>query len=418
MTGAANARCRAARLAPLVLAALLAGLGGCVTLPAPTPLAATDAPPFVENEAVLLVDGPAALAAMLRAIAAARDHVNLEVFVFADDAVGREVAEVLLRKQAEGVQVNLIYDSLGSQKTPKTFFSRLAAAGVSVLEFNPIAQGLVAYAHRDHRKILVVDGEVAFTGGINISAAYASSSQAYRQRHASPSATAGLRDTSVQIRGPAVAAFQRLFLDTWREQRAPPLADRRYLPALRPAGAATVRVIGSGRGPARGAMYRALLSAIAGAARSAHLTTGFFVPDRQLLDVLTRAARRGVDVQLLVPGFTDHPVVQAAGRAHYAELLRAGVQIHEERDVLLHAKTAVIDGVWSSIGSTNLDAWSFVRNQEVDAVVLDRAFGRQMQALFHADRARAAGIHAAAWAGRPCGARVLEGYARLWKGLF
>lgn len=376
------------------------------------------APFFTGNRATLLVDGPAALTAMLHAMAAARDHINLEIFVFADDAVGRQVADVLLRKQAEGVQVNLLYDSLGSEKTPRTFFRRLAAGGIAVLEFNPIARGLVAYGRRDHRKILVVDGEVAFTGGINVSAAYARSSAAFRRRQASPSATAGLRDTCVEVRGPAVAAFQRLFLDLWRSQGGTPLAPRTYFPAARTADGALVQVVGSGPGPTRGAMYLTLLSALAAAEKSAYLTTGFFVPDRQLREALTGAARRGVDVQLLVPGFTDHPVVQAAGRAHYAELLESGVRIHEEHGVLLHAKTAVIDGVWSSVGSTNLDPWSFARNLESDAVILDPAFGASMRAMFEADRSRATTIMATAWAERSLGARLLEAYASLWSGLF
>jgi cardiolipin synthase len=355
---------------------------------------------------------------MLRAIAGARDHVNLEIFVFADDAVGREVADALLRKQAEGVQVNLLYDSLGSEKTPRAFFDRLAAGGIAVREYNPVARGLAAYARRDHRKILVVDGELAFTGGINISAAYAMSSGALRRRQASPTATAGLRDTSVEVRGPAVAAFQRLFLDLWRSGGGRPLAARTYFPAPKAEGGALVRVIGSGPGKTRGAMYLTLLSALAAARKSAYLTTGFFVPDRQLLEALSGAARRGVDVQLLVPGFTDHPVVQAAGRAHYAALLQHGVRIHEEQDVLLHAKTAVIDDVWSSVGSTNLDPWSFVRNLESDAVILDAAFGGRMRALFEADRSRAITITPTAWAERPLGARLLETYASLWSGLF
>jgi len=447
------------RLLGLLLTCTLLAAGGCVTLPrfAPGPIragpppeiagaqgsplppgraealwaglpaplqrhlafaqAVTGQPLYAGNQAQLLVDGPAALTAMVQAMGAARRHIHLEVFVFADDPVGREVADLLLRKQAEGVQVRLLYDSLGSEKTPRRFFQRLAAGGIAVAEFNPMAGGLLAYRHRDHRKILVVDGQVAYTGGINISAAYTLSSEAYRQAHRAPSRSAGLRDTSVQVRGPAVAAFQALFLDTWRRLRGPgppPLPP----PAPAAAGPALVRVVGSGEGAGRGAMYLALLSAIAHARESAYLTTAFFVPDRQLLAVLAGAARRGVDVQLLVPGFTDHPVVQAAGRAHYAELLRAGVRIYEERGVLLHAKTAVIDGLWSSVGSTNLDPLSFVRNLEVDAVVIDGDFGREMRAVFEADRARATRITAAAWAARPLRARLLERYARLWKGLF
>jgi cardiolipin synthase len=380
--------------------------------------ALTGAPLYSGNRAAVLLDGPATHGAMLRAIAAARDHVNLEVFVFSDDTIGRAMADALLQKQAEGVPVHVIYDSLGSRKTPRAFFERLAAGGIALLEFNPTTQGLAAYWHRDHRKILVADGRVAITGGINLAANYGLSSAAFRRKGTAPSLATGWRDTSIEIRGPAVAAFQRLFLETWRSQHGPPLAPRRYFPRPDAAGDATVRVIGSGPGRDRGAIYLTLLSAIAAATRSAYLTTAFFVPDRQLLDALTGAARRGVDVRLLVPGFTDHPVVQAAGRSHYAELLRAGVAIYEERGVLLHAKTAVVDGVWSTVGSANLDPWSFVRNDEVTAVVLGEEFGGEMQALFEADTALATRITPAAWAERPFPARLLEAWAQLWKGMF
>jgi cardiolipin synthase len=180
------------------------------------------------NRAVLLEDGPATYRAMMAAIRGAKDHVNLETYIFEDDDVGREFADLLLEKQAAGVQVNLIYDSVGSIRTPRAFFERLNAGGVNTLEFNPVnpltAKKGWQVNNRDHRKLLIVDGRIAFVGGINISNVYSSGSSPTRSTPASAK-TGGWRDTQVQIEGPVVAEFQKLFLATWEKQHGPALAD-------------------------------------------------------------------------------------------------------------------------------------------------------------------------------------------------
>ena len=375
-------------------------------------------PLLVGNRVQLLQDGPATFGAMFAAIEGARDHINLETYIIEDDEVGRKFAAALARKQGEGVQVNFIYDSVGSLEVPKAFFERLAASGVNVLEFNPVnplTAGLDWEVNqRDHRKLLVVDGRVAFLGGVNISSVYSAGSRrpGAKQR---PGGGAPWRDTHVQIEGPVVAEFQKLFIATWEKQKGAKLAARDYFPATPARGSEVVRAIGSSPDEPYTMMYATLLSAIGSAETSVYLTNAYFVPDPQLLAVLLAAAARGVDVKLILPGHTDSWLVFHAGRAHYDELLRGGVGIHERRGAMLHAKTAIIDGVWSTVGSTNLDWRSFLHNDEVNAVVLGGDFAARMTATFESDLAASDAVTLDGWRRRPLGDRAREMGARLWR---
>jgi cardiolipin synthase len=315
-----------------------------------------------------------------------------------------------LQKQAEGVQVNLIYDSVGCLGTPAAFFKRLTAAGIQTLEVNPLdplkARDDLLLTDRDHRKILVVDGEIAFTGGVNISGVY---SKGYSQGNHGEA----WRDTHVQIEGPAVAEFQRLFLDMWKRQKGSPLASRNYFPPLQPAGSDLVEVVGSAPGVNNRLTYLMYLSAILFASRSVYLTSAYFAPDDEMEAALEHAARRGVDVELVLPSVSDQSLVLFAGRSYYEDLLEAEVKIYERRDAILHAKTAVIDDVWSTVGSTNMDLWSFARNYEVNAIVLGTDFADQMKTLFAADVKASDQITPEKWSRRPLSERVREWLARL-----
>ncbi len=367
------------------------------------------------NKVTLLVDGPATYDAMFKAIRSAKDHINLETFIFEDDEVGHKFADLLLQKQAEGVQVNLIYDSLGGMRTPAAFFQPLRDGGVKTLEFNPVNPLKVRtkwlLTHRDHRKILVVDGSVAFTGGINISRVYSSSSFSGQQHE--KNIQEAWRDTQVQIEGPAVAEFQKLFLDTWAREKGPELPKRNYFPTLKREGNDLVEVVGSTPGEQNRITYIMYVSAFVYAENFVHLTNSYFVPDKQTVKALTNAAHRGVDVKIILPGTSDEATVFYAGRSHYRHLLKSGVKLYEHRDAMLHAKTAVIDGVWSTVGSTNIDLWSFLRNDEVNAVILGRDFAVEMEALFEKDIANSNQIHLEQWKKRPIGDRMKEWFARL-----
>lgn len=376
-----------------------------------------DSPLVLGNKLVLLQDGPATYQAMFAAMRRAKDHINLETYIFEDGDIGKQFADLLLEKQAAGVQVNLIYDSIGSLNTPREFFERLSAGGVQVLEFNPVnplAGNKKAWRlnNRDHRKLLVVDGRIAFLGGINISDAYSSGPFARSAREKGANSV-GWRDTHLQIEGPVVAEFQKLFMDTWTRQHGQPLAQKIYFPTLDKQGDEIVRAIGSASADPHSLIYLTLLSAIDHAEQQVHLTNAYFVPDPQLLKALTDAARRGVEVKLVLPSHTDSWAVFHAGRSHYSPLLRAGVKIYERRGAVMHSKTASIDGVWSTIGSTNLDWRSFLHNDELNAVILGRDFSRQMDVMFARDLEESDAIDLERWKHRSPLFRLKEWAARL-----
>jgi cardiolipin synthase A/B len=368
------------------------------------------------NKVTLLQDGDATYKDMFEAIRTASDHIHLETYIFDGDDLGRRFAKALIAKRREGVGVAVVYDSVGALSTPEDFFRPLRDAGVQLLEFNPV-NPLIAKTgwnlnERDHRKLLVVDGRVAFLGGINISGVYSRGSSGSASRGAE-----GLpwRDTHLRIEGPVVADFQDLFLKTWTQQQGPALLAHNPFPELGPRGKEVVRAIDGTPQEPYSAIYATLISAIDSAETDILMTNAYFAPDPQLRAALKAAVRRGVSVQLILPSVTDSSLIFHAGRSYYSELLRAGIRIFERRDVLLHCKTVVIDGVWSTVGSTNLDWRSFLHNHELNAVVLGADFGAQMRTAFERDRAASAEITISQWTQRSLGDRVKQGLARLWE---
>lgn len=383
--------------------------------------AITDAPLMAGNKVTLLPDGASTYTAMLAAIGSATDSINMETYIIDDDVIGREFMAALHERQRAGVQVNLIYDGFGTFATSAAFFQPLIEAGSNVLEFNPVSPFSLRKGwnlnHRDHRKLLVVDGQVAFIGGINISSVYSSGSFRLRRKKIEPATAPPWRDTHLRVEGPATAEFQKLFISTWEQQHGRRLASRNYFPQLAQQGADVVRAIGSTPKQPYSLIYATLLLAIDHADTRVWLTNAYFVPDPRLLAALKNAAARGVDVQLLLPGKSDSALVYHASRSFYDEMLAAGIGIHEHQQAMLHAKTAVIDGVWTTIGSTNLDRRSLLHNQEVDAMVLGPAFGAQMETLFTADLAKSRPILLPQWQQRSLGNRIREFGARLLAGM-
>lgn len=381
----------------------------------------TDSPLIAGNKVLLLQDGPTTYAAMLAAIRGATDHIDMETYILDGDEVGLRFVDELIAKQAQGVQVNLIHDSVGTFGTPVEVFKRLADAGVRVLQFNPVnpmqARAGWDVNQRDHRKLLIADGRIALLGGINISSVYSGRSMLRRRSNTAPAPPGRQpwRDTDLQIEGPVVAEFQKLFFDTWTRQKGDPVPQRNYYPALKPQGDAVVRAIGSAPDQPYSLIYVTLMSAIANAEKEIFLTNAYFAPDPQLEDALIAAASRGVDVKLILPGSSDVGLVFHAGRSHYDKLLRGGVRIFERQAALLHAKTAVIDGVWSTVGSTNLDWRSFLHNQELNAVVLGTAFGERMRSAFDGDLSASKAVTLEEWQRRPLELRLKEAIARLWE---
>jgi cardiolipin synthase len=385
--------------------------------------AISGAPLVAGNKVILLDDGPATMRAMTDAIRAARNHVNLQTYIFEDDEVGRSLADLLIEKTAAGVQVALIYDSVGNIGTPPEFFERMRAAGIKALEYNPVnplkAQRGWDINQRDHRKLLIVDGRIAFTGGVNISEVYGKSSFPSIKRTPPPkdAKEAAWRDTHMQLEGPVVAEFQKMFLDTWQRQTGAALSSAspaaQFFPPLKAQGAALVRALASTAERADYTIYKTYISALAHADKYAHLTTAYFVPDRQIVQAMKDAAQRGVDVKIIFPSFADHAAILYASRSYYDELLTAGIKVYERNVAMLHAKTAVIDGVWSTIGSTNLDMRSFLHNDEVNAVVLNVDFARRMENLFERDLKESTEITAEQWSRRGMGQRLREWAVRI-----
>ena len=370
------------------------------------------------NKVDLLQDGPSTYQSMIKAIEAARDHINMETYILDDDEVGQRFADALIARQLKGVQVNLIRDSVGTLGTPSAFFARLTEAGIKVLEYNPVnpvtAKTGWDVNQRDHRKLLIVDGRIAFLGGINISSVYSGGSFSAHSK-TRPNGDLPWRDTDLRIEGPVVADLQKLFIATWTAQKGEPLAARDYFPPLERKGTEVIRAIGSSPDEPFSQIYATLISALQSAQTEIWLTNAYFVPDPQLLAVLKEAAARGVDVKLVLPSSTDSWLVFHAGRAYYSELLEANVKLYERRDALLHVKTAVIDGVWSTVGSTNLDWRSFLHNDEVNVVVLGTEFAKKMQAAFMADLAKSNEIKLEKWQRRSLVVRAKEQMGRLWE---
>jgi len=375
----------------------------------------TESPLTKGNKVALLADGQATYAAMFKAMQAAKDHINVESYIIEDDDTGRQFADLLLQKQTEGVQINVIYDSVGSMKTPASFFQRLRDGGIQVVGFNPInpleARGKWGLTHRDHRKILIADGKVAIIGGINISEVYSSSPFRRDQNEKTP---IHWRDTDIQIEGPAVAELQKLFLDTWNKQKGPKLSGQNYFPVLKEPGKALVRVVGSTPGETNRIPFIMYVSAISFAEHSIHMTNSYFIPDDQIVKALTDAAARGVDVKIILPGITDSQLSLYAQRYYYSGLLKAGVSLYEHRTSLLHAKTAVVDKVWSTVGSTNMDYLSLLSNDEVNAVILSDEFAIEMEKMFVRDLENSSQIQLDAWENRPLLPRVREWFVNLF----
>lgn len=380
--------------------------------------ALSDAPLVTGNRTTLLSGGAAAFEAMFMALEKARDSINLEYFILDDVAWnGRSLSQVLLAKLNSGVRVNMIYDSFGSRGTPAAFFQQLRAAGARIIAFNPIdpfeARAGWAPNDRDHRKIMVIDGHIGFTGGINLDKAYENPPSAGAA--SGDSAKAYWRDTALRIEGPAVAELQKLFFGSWRDQKAPPVEPAGYFPPLPRLGVQTVRIIGSSPGEKQPLYYASLLTAINSARNRIWLCSGYFVPPHQEREALAKAARDGIEVRIVTPAYSDVQSAVYAARAAYGDLLEAGAKIYEIHDSILHAKTAVVDDTWTVVGSSNLDRRSVVFNNEVDAVVLGHNMAGQVESVLRDYMAAARPVDLARWRRRSLGERLDELEARVWQ---
>ena len=376
------------------------------------------------NQVTLLPSGTEALRAIFKAIAAARNSINLEYFILADVVSdGVNLSDLLRNRLTAGVKVNMIYDAIGSQDTPAAFYDGMRKAGAKVVAFNPVSPASVwpfsigsarSLNDRDHRKIAVIDGRIGFAGGVNLDKAYENPESSGippdgNTRHAF------WRDEAIRIDGPAVAELQKLFFATWQDLKAPTADPADYFPPLPRQGVQTIRVIGSAPNNNQPLYYASLLTAMQSARRRVWLSSGYFVPPHKEREDLVKLARTGVDVRIIAPAFSDVQSAVFAARAAYGDLLEAGARIYEVRDAVLHAKLAVVDDTWTMIGSSNLDRRSVVFNNEVDAVILGHETAGQVEALMQRYMAAASEVVLAKWEARSLDERMQEWQARVWE---
>ena len=357
------------------------------------------------NRFELLVDGEAFFPAMLQAIKGAQHYVLLEMYLFESGKVASQFIEAMSNASQRGIQVYLLLDHFGALSLDQSDRQQLRQAGAKLIFYNPIQYGeLRRNLLRDHRKLLVVDGEVAFVGGAGITDDF-TPDQGNQYWH----------EVMIAIHGPSVWQWQKLFLQVWNHWVSPPLklpdAAHRPLPGGRPG-----RVVTSS-GPNRMEIKRSLLKRIRSAERRIWIATAYFVPSWKIRRALGQAARQGIDVRLLLPGpYTDHPIVRHAGRRYYKNLLNSGVRIFEYQPRFLHAKIGLCDN-WVSIGSSNIDRWNLRWNLEANQEIDDQGFAGQLEGLFRNDFAQSKEYHRKNWRKRPMRLRWLEwllGFVDRW----
>jgi cardiolipin synthase A/B len=341
-------------------------------------------------EVVVLRDGGPTFRAMLDAITRAQRSICLETYILASDATGDRFKLALVERARAGVKVRLIYDAVGSFGLSGDWVRDLRAAGIEVIDFNPIAPWRRRFhlSHRDHRKILVVDDEIAFTGGLNIANDYAPVEEG----------GAGWHDMHCQVRGPIVRDLARLFRRNWlRSGGAPYPAPRRTHSDVGSVGGSIVRLLENTALRHRATFRRAYLHVIRAARNSIRIENAYFLPERGLRRALVRAARRNVDVQIIVPGHSDVRIIEWASHYVLRGLAKNGVKIWRWRGVMMHAKTAVVDTMWSTIGSYNFDSQSRFNNLEVTVEILDPAIGQELVSVFDASLENCVAYDEDAW---------------------
>jgi cardiolipin synthase len=367
-------------------------------------------PIYGGNEVRVFSSGGDAFAAMREAAAGAEREILLESYIFRDDGTGRLFAEILADAAKRGVAVRVLTDAVGSIGTRREFWAELESCGVEVRLFHPLLSDFFDQLVRDHRKILVVDRQVAFTGGMNIGEEYGS---LVRRRHRAGRPLDTWRDTHVRVAGPAAWEMATVFCEGWARSGGD-LLDLESLPASA-AEAPGARILVVDTRPRRGQKEAvSIFAAIVGAARhSVYLTNAYFAPGHAAVRILGEAAARGVDVRVLLPGKSDVPLVRHAGHGYFGDLLSRGVRVYEYQSAILHAKTLVADGQVSVVGSTNLDFRSLVFNAECNLVILDRGTGAELRQAFLHDLDHSTEVLAGPWRSRTLPHRVGDRLARL-----
>jgi cardiolipin synthase len=351
------------------------------------------------NRAEILNNGDAIFAGMTGAIREAKATVHFESYIFKDDKAGKIMSEALMDAARRGIEVRVLVDGTGS-KFAGPLLARMRQAGVDARVFHPIRLwSLYKIARRTHRKILVVDGIVSFTGGFCVADQWLGDARNPKE----------WRDMMVKATGPVSAQMQAIFSEGWTYTTGEILAGDKFYPPNPPAGEVMAQAIKVSRGDSSSLAAMLYFVAIQSARESIHIQNAYFVPSRQIREALMQAARRGVDVRIMVPGrHMDQPIVRMASRRHYGELLTAGVRIFEYSRTMMHNKDAVIDGIFSTIGSINFDSRSTRENAEASLAFYDREFGARLEAVFAEDQKHSREITYEGWKKRGIEQRLAE----------
>ena len=367
------------------------------------PSALPGPPMTAGNRLEILENGDAIFPAMLQAIASARKTVNFEAYIFYSDEVGTRFRDAFAERAAHGVEVRILIDAVGSpgRKLKASDVAALRRAGCRVEFFHPRKPWMIwVLNHRNHRRVLVVDGAIGFTGGVGFADEWSGNAD-------SP---AHWRDTQVRVEGPAVRGLQRAFQENWSEMTGEPLVGDEFFPALPPVGSTSAAVVASSPLAAMSGAGRVYSISLAAAAKEIWIANSYFLPDETTSGLLVAAARRGVDVRIIVPSdaHNDVPATKAAGRASFGPLLEGGVRIFEYQPTMFHLKTMVVDGIFSTVGSANFDDRSFHLNEEINLFVYDAPFAASMRERFERDLAHCRPYTLAMWRARPLRKRLTE----------
>ena len=358
-------------------------------------------PPVIDGNRVgNLENGVEIFPAMLEAVKGARHNINFETYIYWSGEIGREFAEALAERSRAGVAVHVLIDWVGSQKMEQGLLDTMTAAGVKVERYHPLHwYHLARMNNRTHRKLLIVDGEVGFTGGVGIADNW--DGNATSPDH--------WRDSHYRLQGPAVAQMQAAFMDNWIKTTGTLLQGKEYFPELPALGDARAQVFTSSRSGGGDSMLMMYLLSITAAEHTIDLSASYFVPDELTRNALSAALKRGVRVRIIVPGeHIDTEVVRKASRAKWGELLEAGAEIHEFQPTMFHCKMLIVDRLMVSVGSTNFDNRSFRLNDEANLNVYDADFATRVTAVFEDDLKRARRITFEAWKHRPWQEKLLE----------
>ena len=352
------------------------------------------------NRITALQNGDEIFPAMLEAIRSARTTVTFETYIYWSGEIGRQFSEALSERARAGVKVHVLLDAVGSGKIDEKYLNDLKTAGAQVEIYHPLHwYTLARINNRTHRKLLVIDGRVGFTGGVGISDLWSGNAQ-------SPD---HWRDCHYRLEGPAVGQMQAAFGDNWIKTREKVLFDQDYFPELQPAGNSLAQVFKSSRGEGSESVRLMYLLSIASATRSVRLQAAYFVPDDLAIATFVAARKRGVEIEIIVPGpHMDAKIVQNASRSLWGALLDAGVRIYEFQPTMYHSKVMIVDDVWVSVGSTNFDDRSFRLNDEANLNIYDAAFAAEQVQVFERDKTQAREVIRAEFKDRSKAGKLLD----------